>query len=140
VLLPLTGSFAKYGEQVKESLLSASPGIDFIFEDEGCSAPVAMTGYKKLTDRDNVKVLFGPLCGTPQVVVAQQMKPRNQVAIIPSSAPERVYQLSGGKMFAVQDTIEAESSFLGEQLNIRGVKRVVIVFFENDFSSNYRRG
>jgi ABC-type branched-subunit amino acid transport system substrate-binding protein len=134
VLLPLTGSFAKYGEQVKATLLQSTQGVDFIFEDEGCSGPVALSGYKKLTDNDGVKILFGPWCGTPQVVVAEQMKTRDQVAILPSSAPERVYQLSAGKMFSVQDSIEAESTFIGNQLNEAGVRKVVIVFYENDFS------
>lgn len=56
------------------------------------------------------------------------------LAILGSSAPERVHQLSSGRTFAVQPSIETESTYNAKEAYRLGGRKVVVVFFENDFS------
>lgn len=135
VILPLVGDFARYGERLRRGVESGSDkGTHFIFEDDGCLPKKAVEAFYKLRRVDGVKLFLGPWCGSPQVAVAPLLHRTGGLAILGSSAPERVYSLSGGHMLAVQPSIEAESLFNARELFRLGGRRVAIVFFENDFS------
>jgi ABC-type branched-subunit amino acid transport system substrate-binding protein len=135
VILPMTGDFARYGEKVRASLESKlDPRLRFVYEDEGCNPKSAASAYQKLTAMSGIKLFIGPWCGSPQVVVAGLLRKADQIAILGSSAPERVYELSDGRMFSVQPSIESESKFNAEKAMEMGAKRVVILFLKNDFS------
>lgn len=135
VILPLSGAFGRYGQKIRSALQDSQPAtLKYIFEDEQCNPLKAVNAYKKLSEFDNVKVFIGPWCGSPQIVVASQLKGKDKIAILPSSAPGRVYSLSESAMFSSQHTIEKESAFLAKEMNRLGYKKVAIVFLENDFS------
>ena len=135
VILPMTGDFAQYGDKVRQGLESTRPeGVRYIYEDEGCSPKTAVSAHKKLTAVDGVQLLIGPWCGSPQTAVASLLPRSRQIALLGSSAPERVFELSGGRMLSVQPSIEQESTFNAEQAYRIGARNVVIVFLENDFS------
>jgi ABC-type branched-subunit amino acid transport system substrate-binding protein len=135
VILPMTGDFARYGERIREGLESErQSSMKFIYEDEGCAPRTAVTAFRKLSSVDNTKIFVGPWCGSPQVAVASQMVKIGGLAILGSSAPERVYHLSSGRMLAVQPSIETESTFNAKEAYRLGARKVAIVFFENDFS------
>lgn len=132
---PMTGSFERYGQRIRAAAESVrSPLVQFRYEDEGCQARMAVSSFRKLNSIDNIRYFIGPWCGSPQVAVASLLPKADGVAILGSSAPERVYALSQGRMLAVQPSIEAESRFNAEQAYSRGARKVVIVFLENDFS------
>jgi ABC-type branched-subunit amino acid transport system substrate-binding protein len=135
VILPMTGDFARYGEMVREGLESEKlSSIGYVYENEGCDPRVAVSAFHKLHSFDKANVFLGPWCGSPQVAVASQLAKFDGLAILGSSAPERVYQLSSGRMLAVQPSIEKESSFNAQEAYRIGARKVVIVFLENDFS------
>ncbi len=135
VILPMSGEFARYGDKIRAGLESgALKDFSLIYEDEGCDPKKAVTAYKKLSAIDNTKVLLGPWCGSPQVVVATQIANSDQVAIVGSSTPARVFELSKGKMFSTQHSIEQESILNAQEVYKRGGRKVVILFLENDFS------
>ncbi len=135
VIIPLAGDFARYGERVRDGILSAkSTDLKYFFDDEKCSPSVAVTAYKNLSALHNVNFFLGPWCGSPQTAVAPLIKSAGQLAILGSSAPRRVFEVSGGRMFSTQHSIEEESIFNAQQIEKAGAKRVVIVFFDNDFS------
>ncbi len=136
VILPMSGDFARYGDKIRQGLESEQlpPGIRLVYEDEGCHPKTATTAYKKLNAADGINIFLGPWCGSPQTVVASLMKRNNAISILGSSAPRRVFELSGGKMFSVQHSIEEESKFNAENAYKIGVRKVVIIFLENDFS------
>src|SRR5262249_10203327 len=77
---------------------------------------------------------LGPWCGSPQTTLAPMLARDKQLAILGSSAPRRVFQLSAGRMFSVQHSIEQESAFNAREAYRLGARRVAILFFENDFS------
>lgn len=136
VILPLTGAFARYGEKIRqtiESLAKESP-IDLVFENEGCDPAIAVRAYRRLSDVEGIDIFLGPWCGSPQKALAPLIGSRKQVAILPSSAPENVFDISKGRMLSVQHSIESESDENARFIWKKGYKSVVILFAENDFS------
>ncbi len=135
VILPMTGDFARYGKTVRQGLESTklSP-FKYVYEDEGCNPRAAVSAFHKLYSFDKAKVFVGPWCGSPQIAVASLLAQVDGLAILGSSAPERVHQLSSGRMFAVQPSIEMESTFNAKEAYRLGARKVVVVFLENDFS------
>jgi ABC-type branched-subunit amino acid transport system substrate-binding protein len=135
VILTMTGDFARYGEKIRVGLESKKASdVRYVYEDEGCDPKKAVTAYQKLSAIDGIRVFIGPWCGSPQVAVASLLRRSDGFAILGSSAPERVFELSGGRMLSVQPSIEAESRFNAKEAYRLGARKVVIVFFENDFS------
>jgi ABC-type branched-subunit amino acid transport system substrate-binding protein len=135
VILPLSGSFARYGEQIRKSLEKQKPThVQYSFEDEGCNPTKAISSYKKLSSFDGLKLFLGPWCGSPQTAIAPLLRANNHFAMLGSSAPEGVFALSGKRMYSTQASIEAESRFNAEEMNKRKLASTVIVFRENEFS------
>lgn len=140
VLIPLTQDFARYGEKIRAGIEnSKTPNFTYVYEDEGCQPAKAITSYKKLTSFDRVKYLLGPYCGSPQTAIAPLLKAAKQVAVLGASAPRSVFDSSGGRMFSTQHSIEEESIFNANKMHALGAKKVVLVFFENDFSRAHEK-
>jgi len=135
VILPMTGEFARYGDMIRSGLEGELQGrASLLYEDEGCIFPkTAVSAFQKLRSVDGVRLFLGPWCGSPQVAVASLIKKSGELAILGSSAPERVFELSSGNMLAVQHSIEAESRFNADKAFELGARRVVILFLESDF-------
>jgi branched-chain amino acid transport system substrate-binding protein len=135
VILPMTGDFARYGQTIRQGLESAKlSAVKYVYEDEGCNPRAAVSAFRKLHSFDKAKVFVGPWCGSPQIAVASLLAKIDGLAVLVSSAPERVYQLSSGRMFSVQPSIERESTYNAKEAYRLGARKVVIVFLENDFS------
>jgi len=135
VILPMTGEFARYGERIRRGIESKrTASVEFVYEDEGCTPAKAVGAFHKLRAASRAELFLGPWCGSPQVAVASLLKKTNALAVLGSSAPERVFELSGGRMLSVQPPIEAESRFNAQEAFRLGARRVMIVFLENDFS------
>ena len=135
VVIPLTGNFARFGEKVRKGIEKApAESIEYIYEDEGCLPAQAIKSYKKLTNVDGIKYFLGPACGSPQTALAPMLNNNKQVVVLPNSAPRRVFELSKGRMFSAQHSIEEESIFNAQKAYQLGSRKVVILFFENDFS------
>ncbi len=135
IILPMTGEFARYGEKIRSGLETKKRSdVRYVYEDEGCNPKTAVSAHQKLSSADGIRVFLGPWCGSPQVAVASLLKRTRGFALLGSSAPERVFELSAGRMLSVQPSIEAESRFNAKESYRLGARRVVIVFLENDFS------
>lgn len=125
VIIPLTGLATGFGEKIKNSLIQQdNENIELIFEDEACDPKKGLNAYKRLKEKENISIFFGPGCGAPQTIVAQQIANKDVVAIVPNSAPENIFHLSKGKMFSPQHSTEAESKFLAEEIFKQNYKKV----------------
>lgn len=93
-----------------------------------------MGAFHKLRAANRTELFLGPWCGSPQVAVAALLKKTNALAVLGSSASERVFELSAGRMISVQPSIEVESRFNAQEAFRLGARRVMIVFLENEFS------
>ncbi len=139
VILPLSGDFARYGENVREGLISGkSENLDFVFKDETCRAKEALSAYKSLKAR-GFRVFLGPFCGSPQKAVAPLLKSSKDLVLLGSSAPENVFQDSGERMLSVQHSIEDESRFNAEQANRLGLKTAALVFQEQEYGRTHEK-
>lgn len=136
VLAPLSGDFAKYGNTIRQGIESIkNPQIEWVFEDEACLEPAkVVTAYNKLSSVDKLSYLIGPCCGSPQKAIAPIVKNHQQLVLLPNAAPASVYSASGGKMYSVQYSLETEADFVAAQMNSRGLKKVAIIYVDNDFS------
>lgn len=71
VIVPLTGSFARYGYRIIENIKELKKtDIKFYYEDEGCNPKLAIKSYEKLRLVNGIKIFLGPWCGSSQVAVA----------------------------------------------------------------------
>ncbi len=141
VLAPLTGNFANYGKTVREGIEKIkNPSIEWVFEDEGCEPAKAISAYRKLSAIDHLSFLIGPCCGSPQKVVAPLLKNQNQLVLLPNAAPSTVFASSARKMYSVQYSLEADASFIADEMNRRRLKKVAIIYVDNDFSQTLEAG
>jgi ABC-type branched-subunit amino acid transport system substrate-binding protein len=138
VIIPYSGMFSKFGNSVRKGVeRGRGEDVKTVYEDEQCLPMPAVQAYKKLAAVDSVKIFFGPTCGSPQTAVAPLLARNNHFAMLGNAAPESVNSLSKGRMFSSQHSIEAESRFVAEQMNNRGIKSVVLVFRDTDFSRTH---
>lgn len=141
VLAPLSGNFASYGKSVREAIQSVQvPGITWIFEDDSCEASKAVTAFKKLSTADGVSFFIGPCCGSPQKAVAPLLNNQDRIALLPSAAPSSVFEASGKRMYSAQYSLEADGTFLADQMNARNLQKVAIVYVDNEFSQALEAG
>ena len=140
VVVPLSGDFARYGNRIKDGILQAkTTHLDLVYDDEGCDPAKAISAYHKQTSIDRVRYFLGPWCGSPQTAMAPMIRSGRQLAIMGSSAPLGVYELSGGRMFCTQHSIEQESTFMAQTMNNMGIKRTAVIFLENQFSRAHEK-
>lgn len=139
-IVPLSGEFARYGDVVRRGIESGTTGdIELLFEDEACLPARTISAYKKLTAVDGVTIFLGPMCGSPQMVLAPLIGAAKHVALLGSAAPEIVHERSGRRMFSVQHSIEQESRYNAEHAYKRGRRKAVIVFAEADYGRAHER-
>ncbi|MFH1650367.1 MAG: penicillin-binding protein activator [Candidatus Woesearchaeota archaeon] len=135
VLLPLTGDFSSFGEEIRSALVAANDGsVEYVFEDTVCDPKVTASAYSKLTDVEGVHFIIGPACGSPQEVVATLSSGNAQVIMLPSAAPESLFELSKGNVFQIQYSLEKEASFVADRMYSEGYGTVVIIAYQNAFS------
>ena len=139
VIVPVSGDFASFGEQVAKAVEDANHGrVQVIIEDEQCDSTKAANAYKKLTEIDAVKYIIGPGCGSPQEVVASFLAgSEDHLAIIPNAAAEGLYERSGGRLFQMQYSLEKETSFLADAIYARGHHNALLISYDNAFSKTH---
>lgn len=132
-MAPLSGPIAAYGEEAKRGIaaaLASSTQIKVIYEDDVCEPKTAVAAYKKLTELDKVKVIIGPLCGAPQKAIASLVKNTDVLVMLPSAAPEGVFEESGGSMYNTQYSLEDESTFIANKMGELGYKKVALITYK----------
>jgi ABC-type branched-subunit amino acid transport system substrate-binding protein len=141
VLAPLSGNFASYGKSVREGIEKVRvPGVTWVFEDDACDPAKAVTAFKKLSSADGLSFFVGPCCGSPQKAVAPLLKGQSKLALLPSAAPVSVFGASGNRMYSAQYSLESDGAFLAGQMKARGLRKVAIVYVENEFSQAIEGG
>jgi branched-chain amino acid transport system substrate-binding protein len=141
VILPLSGAAHLAGAQAQAGIEKASiPGVQLVFEDDVCSAMNGLSIYQKLSSMKNVKFFLGPCCSSPMKVVAPLLAKNNQIGMGVCGLSESVLESAKGHLFSPIYTIEAEDAFLAEKMFGMGMRKVAIVFWDNDFSRAHETG
>ena len=138
VIAPLSGIFAKAGEDIKAGLESINhDGVEYVFEDEKCENVPTLSAFKKLTEVDKVNVILGPACGSPQEVITPLLKDKKVITIVPSAASIKLYEESGSNLYNIQYALEDESKYIADEMYKSGYKKVVIFSYRNAFSQTH---
>lgn len=140
VILPLSGEGAVFGELVRRGIESAlKPGIKLVFEDDVCDPARAVTAYRKLASFDQISLILGPVCASPQKAVAPLLKNSENLLMLPVSSSESVDAQAGGRIFSAQYSIEQESAFIAKQMDKEGLKRAIVICQEHEFCQWHSR-
>jgi len=140
VIIPLSGDFAAFGEQISAGIRDANQDrVKLIFEDSLCQNVRTSNAYRKLTDINKAKYIIGPGCGSPQQIVATFLADEDQVVIIPSAATAGLYDLSNGKLFQIQYSLEKETAFMSDVIFNDGHKKALLISYQNAFSATHAK-
>lgn len=146
VLTSLTGPTAEYGQNIKKGIelavdeINAQDGIKgkkigLFYEDSRCDGKEAVTGYQKLTQTDNTKIILGTVCSSETLVTAPLAEQDEVVLISILSTSPKITE-AGEYIFRVypSDTYEAKTA--SETIyNRLGKKTVSIVYVNNDYGT-----
>lgn len=145
VIGPYTGIAASYGEILKQGIAEglnnySSTTYKIIYEDDECDPKKAVSAYSKLRSIDNVDVIIGPVCGSPQEALAPLAKQDKQIILLTSAAPNNVETSSDGWMINMQYPVETEGEFVAKEMISRGKTLVYIIDYNNSFSKYISEG
>ena len=97
-----------------------------------------MSAYQKLTNIDDIQFIIGPGCGSPQEAIAPLVANADQIVLLPSAASKELFDVSSGKIFNVQYSLEDESRFIADTFNQQGLKKVALITYNNAFSQTHK--
>ena len=139
VITPMTGEFASWGEGIRRSIelftKSRTGTFSFVFEDEGnCQAKEAVSAYRKLSAQGIHFMILGCLSGTK--------------AILPIAKKDSVLLFSAGllddevfkqtdQLINLATQISTESISLAQRVHARGLDRVAIIHWIDDFANEF---
>ncbi|KKU77046.1 MAG: ABC-type branched-chain amino acid transport system, periplasmic component [Parcubacteria group bacterium GW2011_GWA2_47_64] len=142
VIIPLTGSLAKVGEdvraalQIAEALLDSQDAIELIFEDDAFLPEKSVSAFQKLTSVDGVDAVIGPLNGSAIEAVRPLALEKKIVAFTPWGAGNRI----GG--YTIKNSVEAdeEAHAIAELATSQfQLKRLAILYLKNEWGLTHAR-
>ena len=143
-IIPLTGSFATYGEPVRDGMLLAVEEINntgdikggkikLIIEDDAGDPKTSVNAFTKLATADKVPVILGPLssgCSMATAPVAE----KNKTVQISTLAGIPALSEAGDYVFRIYPSTEAGARFAAQEALKRfKPKRVAIMYMHNPF-------
>ncbi len=141
VILPLSGDFGYFGEQVRQGMTLAieevqakgvkSPSL--IFEDDKCLAMDAVTAYRKLADRDKVSLIIGPACSTSIQSVAPIARRGTLPILFLLDTGENVSSLPD-PLYSFGFDPPKMARMLARDLRERGVRGVASIVEEEEYA------
>lgn len=143
LIVPLTGFAQSYGEKAvagAKRALENTSGVVLKIEDEKCDPVPALLGFQKLVSVDQVDILVGPLCGSPQEAIALELAKSKLPVILPSAAPLGLFDSSSGSMFNIQYSLESEGAAIADHMYRSGHTQAVVVRYKNAFSESEMDG
>lgn len=129
VLTPLTGKGSGIGNDIKNAIELASnemgnKKINFIYEDTKCDPKEAITGYHKLVDVYNVKMIIGAVCSSSTLSVAPLAEKDKVILITPASSADKISE-AGDYIFRdhvlINQKIGRLAEFADERFNRIGI-------------------
>ena len=141
VILPLSGDFGYFGEQVRQGIEIALDEIrasgakipEFIFEDDKCLGKDAVSAFRRLANEQKVSIIVGPACSAAIQSVAPVARQMSQPTLFlldtgdpVSSLPDPLYSFGfdPGKM---AETLAAD-------LHQRNIKTLATITEEEEYS------
>lgn len=145
VILPLTGTSADNGINVKNGLLLAQKEIndsgkikiDFIFEDSQYKSEEAVKAIEKLVNIDQVKYIIGDY-GSSQTLAIAPIAEKNKVILITPGTQSNTLSNSGDYIFRVHPSIRDEVGyFLPKIAQISQKTKLGMIALNTDMGKDY---
>lgn len=143
-IIPLTGSFASYGEPVRDGMLLAAAEINdaggiegnrikLVIEDDAGDPKASVNAFTKLANTDKVPLILGPLssgCSLATAPVAEKSK----VVQISTLAGIPALSEAGDYVFRIYPSTEVGARFAAQQALKRfKPEKVAIMYMNNPF-------
>ncbi|MBM4141766.1 MAG: hypothetical protein FJ242_09880 [Nitrospira sp.] len=143
-IIPLTGSFATYGEPVRDGMLLAVEEINkdggiegkrikLIIEDDAGDPKTAVNAFNKLANTDKTPIVLGPLSSGSSMATAP-IAEKTKVVQLSTLAGIPDLSKAGDYVFRIYPSTEIGARFAAEQaFNRFKPKRVAIMYMNNPF-------
>src|SRR3989344_3148529 len=133
-LLPLTGKFAFYGEDMRNALELSKEEIsqvynvslDIVYEDSAAEAKLASTAVKKLTEIDRVPIIIGGPGSTANLAVAPMME-SSKTLFLPVSANPKL-NAAGEYIFKLHPDYDGEITRMSRFLYEKRFRRAAVLY------------
>lgn len=134
VLVPLTGNFAHFGNDVLIGLETAGEEIEkesglsfgFVVEDSAADPKIALPAAGRLIEVDAVSIIIGGPGSSANLSVAPLMEKNKVIFVAISSSPK--LNDAGEYVFKIQPDIDVEAIRMAEFAFKKGYKRIGIIF------------
>lgn len=131
-LLPLTGKFAEFGEDINHALALAQEDVknqtglqfDISVQDSGSDAKVAVPAASKLIDQEKIPLIIGGPGSSANLAVAPLM---NDTAFIAISSTPGLNE-KGNLIMKLHPDIGPEASRMVNHIYNKGLRRVGIIY------------
>jgi len=142
LLVPLTGSTAAIGEDVRNAVTLAfedsSTDIELVVEDSECKPAEAVTAFNKLVETDNVSAVFGVVCsGVAKAIgpIAEEKGVPTILAVASAYKPEK----EGSYVFKFWPTDKERAGFEANIIIEKlGAKDIALIYVNNAMGSNLK--
>lgn len=137
VVFPLSGAGAFWGQNSMQSLRlleeSAKGQIEFIVEDDACDPQRAVSAYRKLVARDQVRVIIGAICSSCTLAIAPLAQKESILLITPCSEADAISEV-GDFVFRLWTPNGEQARVTARYLfSKRKLKRVAVLSILNDY-------
>lgn len=141
VILPLTGDFGYFGEEVRQGMTIAlddakAAGEDvpeFMFEDDHCLAVDAVTSYKALREHKGAELIIGPACSACIQAVAPVAKNSKHPVLFLLDTGDAVSTLSD-PLYSIGFDPPKMARGLAADMRARGINRVAVLEEEEEYA------
>ncbi len=137
VILPLSGTMSKAGNDVKaaleiaqEDLRETFPNVTLIYEDDQFKPDASVAAFKKLATLDVVDAIIGPLNGSSIEAIKPLAKEHELMTTTPWGAGNRIGD------FFLKNSLEADKeaeTIATYAVETRRLKKFGILYLKNDF-------
>jgi branched-chain amino acid transport system substrate-binding protein len=120
--------------------------LELILEDGKCSATEAVNSFKKLTEVDNVDIIFGPSCSPTSAVVVPMSSNKGKLIFAATTTTKNIFD-KYNFAFRTSPSSEKQAGITANRLlNLYDKKNVVVITettnfakgWADDFSDQYR--
>lgn len=141
VLLPLSGDFSYFGDEVRGGMTVAldelnNSGIklpQFIFDDEKCLAREAVSAYRRLVDEQKVSFVIGPACSASIQSVAPIAKRTSVPVLYLLDSGESVSKLPD-PLYSLGFDPSQMARTLADDLFHRNIRDVAVISEEEEYA------
>lgn len=141
VILPLTGDFNYFGEQVRQGMTIALDELSaagnrvprFVFEDDKCLPKDGVTAYRRLVDQEHVSLVIGPGCSAAIHSVSPVAETNKTPVLFLLDTGEKVASLPD-PLYSFGFDPPAMARTLARDLFKRGMRRISTITEEEEYA------